>query len=106
MAPRSIAAGRPPAWVFKRIENLLRLGLDTSTTEAERRQALEEALSTITEARRIPDPAQWRRGVTMRFETCILCGDDIAPARHVFRRENQFTHEACWEKNDNTKERP
>ncbi len=89
--------------LLKRLEDLLRLGLSTKSIN-ESRSAFEEALKTVVKARALPDLEQWKRATVMRYEKCALCGEDISPGRRVYRCENSFTHEKCWNEREDTKE--
>ncbi len=82
---------------LKRLEDLLRLGTDTSAAANERELALTEALRMVV-AERAGDPDDvWASVILMRFEECWKCGEKISPAQRAWYCKKKYMHEKCKE---------
>lgn len=83
--------------LLKRLEDLLRLGLDLSSSTNERDIALNEALRVVITARTGTSTEEWRKSVVMHFAECSQCGENIPPAQRIYRRGDEYMHSDCYE---------
>lgn len=80
---------------LKRLEDLLRLGLDKSTSWQECDSAIEEALRMVVAARAGVD-IDWRAFTAMRYYyDCAICGEAIKPTTRAWKNDDNYRHDKC-----------
>ena len=86
---------------LKRLEDLLRVANDKSTTTNERELATTEALRIVETVRSKNQLGDWVLITVMRYHECCTCGEKIKPTEKVWvapSTENtaRFQHDKCY----------
>lgn len=85
--------------VLKRIEDLLRRGLDQASSANEREVSLQEALRVVSYVRagKSLDAGEWRRIIVMCYRSCSRCCEDIRPTTSAYVRAGEYAHTECMD---------
>lgn len=84
---------------LKRVEDLLRRGLDAAAAPGERDTAFTEALRIVADERAKVLAGEWVYCTVMRFRQCGVCGVKIKPAERVLNKKgsDSYVHNKCYE---------